>query len=205
MNLKILKRREDGGIEIEPPKVAATLPMPAVIAQGNMVRREYARKQGLRCDPVYGLDYPVDGGWGYSRADPCIIRMKGASGDRRLPPWARNGYAVEELFVERRIYEEIILNPAPDTPDLHNLRWRRTIQRLVDPLDGRKLDEMEFEVSGFLLGDFETLREDWVTHDGYQNDEAGQKRHLALAATKRITYTAVYCFDVTSFFPRFAP
>ena len=44
-----------------------------------------------------------------------------------------------------------------------------------------------------------------MTHDGYQNDEAGQKRHLALAATKRITYTAVYCFDVTSFFPRFAP
>ena len=41
MNLKILKRREDGGIEIEPPKVAATLPMPAVIAQGNMDRRVF--------------------------------------------------------------------------------------------------------------------------------------------------------------------
>ena len=46
MNLKILKRREDGGIEIEPPKVSATLPMPAVIAQGNMARREYARGLG---------------------------------------------------------------------------------------------------------------------------------------------------------------
>ena len=202
MQLRILKRREDGGIEIEPPKVASPLPMPAVIAQGNALRREMARKQGRRCGPVYASDYPVDGGWGYTKGDACIIRMKGAFDDRSIPPWERDGYEIEQLFVERRIYEEIISNPAPDTPDLHNLRWNMTAQRLVDPGDGRKFDEMEFEVSGFLLGDFETLRDDWESHEGYENDEAGRLRHLALAASKRISYTAVYWFDVTSFLPR---
>ena len=64
MEMKIVRRREDGGIEIEAPRVTSEEPMPTIIASGNALRRKRAREQGRRSAPVYEFDYPISGGWG---------------------------------------------------------------------------------------------------------------------------------------------
>jgi len=199
MQINIIRRREDGGAEIEAPRVQVDKPMPIVIEEGNVQAQVRARRQGRPVSTVYSTNYPISGGWGYTREDACVIEIKGGVDKRDIPPWERDLHGIEALFVERRVYEEIISHPAASTPDLHNLRWVEKRQRLHSCDDGRKFDELVFEVSGFLAEDYLMLRKDWEAHDGYEHDEAGRRRHLVLAASKRISYLATYWFDITSF------
>ena len=196
-DIQIVRRRLDGGIEIQAPRVASNEPMPETIARGNAIQRDSARRRGVPPSLIYAVDYPVEGGWGYTREDACIVKRRTPRRTTGKRPDTGDAIRFEYVFAERRIYEEIIVHPKPSTPDLHNLRWKLVQQRLLDCLDGRTFDNLIFDVSGFLIADFEELKEDWETHSAYENDPEGQKRHLARAASKTIHYRAEYWFDIT--------
>ena len=49
---------------------------------------------------------PIRGGWGYSQEDACIIEKNDPLVDPSLP---FDGVGVEYVFVEKRIYEEMII------------------------------------------------------------------------------------------------
>lgn len=196
-DVQIVRRRPDGGIEIEAPRVASAEPMPETIARGNAIQRERARRSGRQPSGVYAADYPVEGGWGYTREDACIIKRRTPRRSFGGLPDTSDAVRFEYIFVERRILEEIIVHRPPSTPDLHNLRWKPVQQRLKVGPGGRTYDNLAFDVSGFLLEDFEELKEDWETHGAYENDPEGRKRHLARAASKTIHYRTEYWFDIT--------
>ena len=181
--MKII-RKDENGTEIEAPRVECQYPMVQVIAEGNNAVRQNAAKQGRSCSPVYATDYPISGGWGYTQDDACVIKMKGKMSDRSLLLSERDGYTVENLFIERRIYEEIISYPAPDTPDLHGLRWKVEKQSL-HTIGNRNFDEITVTVSGYLFEDFKSLRTDWKAQ--------------MMANSRQIYYSTTYWFDVTSF------
>lgn len=183
---------------IEAPKITSADSPRAVIDAMNATRRADAMKTGRKLPPVFAEDYPISGGWGYSLADACIIEMKGKMSDRSIPPWERDGYSVERLFVERRIYEEVIFRPAVGTPDLENLRWKLLSQRLISN-NGRHYDCLRFRVTGFLHDDLEFLKADYnACRD--RDDEAGMARNLKMAEEKTIGYETEYWFDIESFF-----
>ena len=195
--MKIL-RKDENGIEIEPPRVATQTPMADAIDERNRLVRKNAEEEKRQCSPVYGTDYPISGGWGYSQSEACIIEMKGKMSDRTLLLSERDGYSVENLFIERRIYEEIITHPEPETPDLYGLRWKvgnQSLHRAGDQL----FDKISVTVSGYLRNDFEELRKDWEAHRGYADDETGRINHQKMAMSRRIFYNATYWFNVTSF------
>jgi len=195
--MKIIRKNENG-IEIEPPKVATQMPMAVAIDETNKRYRQIAAEENRQCAPVYASDYPVSGGWGYSQTDACVIEMKGKMSDRTLLLSERDGYSIENLFIQRRIYEEIIIHPDSDTPDLHCLRWNIGKQSLHS-IGNHNFDEISVTVSGFQEQDLEILEKDWKEHQGYANDQTGLLRHQIWAMSKRVFYNATYWFDVTSF------
>lgn len=195
--MKII-RKDGNGIEITPPHVATEQAMAIAIAEKNKVYRQIAAEEKRRCAPVYATDYPVSGGWGYSQSNACVIKMKGKMDDKSLLLSERDGYAIENLFIERRIYEEIIIHPEPDAPELHCLRWKVGKQRL-HRVGELLFDEISVTVSGFQEQDLEELEKDWNVHKGYVNDEVGLLKHQALAMSCRVLYNTTYWFDVTSF------
>jgi len=177
--MKIL-RKDENGIEIEPPRVATQTPMADAIAERNRLVRKIAVEEKRQCSPVYGTDYPISGGWGYSQSEACVIEMKGKMSDSTMLLSERDGYSVENLFIERRIYEEIITRPEPETPDLYGLRWKVGNQ-LLHRKDDQLFDKNSVTVSGYLRKDFEELRKDWEGHRGYADDETGRINHQKMA------------------------
>lgn len=196
-DIQIVRRRPDGGVEIQAPRVASDEPMPETIERGNAIQRDRAHRRDVSPSRVYAVDYPIEGGWGYTREDACIVKRRTPRRTAGERPDTGDAVRFEYIFAERRIYEEIIVHPESSTPDLHNLRWKLVQQRLLDGPDGRTYDNLVFDVSGFLLADFDELKEDWETHGAYENDPEGRKRHLARAASKTIHYRAEYWFDIT--------
>lgn len=184
--------------KINAPQVNAIGSPRAVIDAINAERRADAMKTGRKLHHVFAKDYPISGGWGYSLADACIIEMNGKMSDSSIPPWERDGYSVERLFVERRIYEEIILHPQTNTLELECLRWEFLSQRLISN-NGRHYDCLTYRVTGFLHDDLEFLKADYnACRD--RNDEAGMNKNLKLAEEKTLFYDTEYWFDVESFF-----
>ena len=74
-------------------------------------------------DKYPGPDLPIRGGWGYTKEDACIIDKNDPIIDPDSPiPFYGVGY--EKIFVERRIYLELItLCPKMKDSPASNGRW----------------------------------------------------------------------------------
>lgn len=138
---------------------------------------------------------PLSGGWGYNMATACVIDMYDACVDPKVP---FNGVAIEYLFAEKRLFEELIVF-RPKGQQYCNIDKRRILQRL-DSVDDRTYDVLVFEVTAFLKKDFDFLKEIYEGPNGVINQDFDHKSHDALHQSLMRSGTREYWFDITSFF-----
>ena len=99
------------------------------------------------------LDLPISGGWGYSIEDCVIINKTDPTVDQSLP---FDGTKVEQTFVEKRIYAELIVFRQRGDA-LSGINWKQTSQ-LMKEIDDRKFDVINLRVSAFTDRDWEFLK-----------------------------------------------
>lgn len=88
--------------------------------------------------------FPIRGGWGYTLEDACIIDKNDPVVDKEMP---FDGVGIEYVFVEKRIYEELIVF-MPRGGGYEMISWNLLKQRLLS-VDGRNYDHLTFDVTAF--------------------------------------------------------
>lgn len=142
----------------------------------------------------YKLDLPIKGGWGYSLDDACIIDSDDPSINSNIP---FDGVSLEYVFVEKRLYEEMIIFRRPEER-LGGIRWNLDVQCLI-PHAGRQFDHLAFDVTAYpeaiwdeLTSRFEVIQKNFSQEEF---DELEKYRISNMQSFKR-----EYYFDITSFF-----
>jgi len=138
---------------------------------------------------------PIRGGWGYTKENACIIDKNDPIVDQALP---FDGVSVEYIFVEKRIYEEMIIMRPPGEK-FAGLRWGLLEQNLV-PEDGRYFDRLDFEIIAFRESDWEELKAEFEGPQGRGHPNFDEERHLIKLNEKMVRLTREFWFDITSFF-----
>ncbi len=110
---------------------------------------------------------PIKGGWGYSKEDAVIIDKNDPS---IISSEIFNGVKYEYEFVEKRIYEELIISRSP-SEQYTEITWKLIKQTLITDKNN-SYDYLLFKVNALLLNDW----------------------------NKKITYESEFWFDISSFF-----
>lgn len=140
-------------------------------------------------------ELPISGGWGYSKEDAVVIDKNDPVVPKGLP---FDGIGIEYVFVEKRIYEELIIF-RPDDSKFAGIEWKLIEQRLVSD-DDRKFDVLSFDVTAIPDIDWELLKREWEQNHGFQTSQSALEAHIEKKNSKTVHYTAEYWFDITSFF-----
>ena len=138
---------------------------------------------------------PIRGGWGYTKSDACIIDKDDPLVDPALP---FDGVNVEYIFVEKRIYEEmIIFRPAGEK--FSGISWNLKEQRLVNE-GGRYFDWLNFEITAFPDDDWEELKAEFEGPKGFGTPSFDAAAHEKKRLGKMMHFTREFWFDITSFY-----
>jgi hypothetical protein len=117
-----------------------------------------------------GGEHIIRGGWGYTKEDACFIDKNNPLVDPSLPFY---GIGEEYVFVEKRIYEEmIILHRAREK--FSGIKWNLQAQYLV-PDDGRCFDKIVFEIIVFSDDDWKELKAEFEGPKGYGTPDFDQE------------------------------
>lgn len=178
----------------------ANAPMPQMLRERAEILREYNKQHGRTGARCYNVDFPVAGGWGYTQEDACVFDF----GDEyaEFPPATRrsmmesDSISLENLFIERRVYEEIIYAPISGTPDLHCLKIKKMGQSLINGENGHTYEKIDYQVSGFLLEDFKFLCAEYERCKA-MNDMEGLRRHQEMVNKRIVVYDTVCWFDIS--------
>lgn len=190
-------------IKINVTGLNAYAPMPQMLRERAEAIRERNRRLGRRPQSkCYATDFPVTGGWGYTQEDACVFDF----GDEYagFPPKTRrsmmesDSISLQNLFIERRVYEEIIHSPLPGTIDLCSLRIKNVCQVLVQGENGRTYDRIDFQVRGFLQRDLDWLEANYEECRA-NNDIEGIERNIAMANERTHFYDSVCWFDISCY------
>lgn len=140
-------------------------------------------------------ELPLSGGWGYDQESAIVIDKFDATVDRSDP---FNGVALEYLIVEKRLYEELIIQR--ETGDAYSdIRWKQVKQSVVEK-DGRRWDLLEYDVTAFHDTDWDSLKNEWEESDAFLDDPEGERRHQQKRDALQVRFSTVYWFEITSFF-----
>ena len=137
---------------------------------------------------------PISGGWGYTQADACIIDKNDPLVDP-LRPFDLVGF--EYIFVEKRIYEEMIIF-RPDGEQFSGIEWNLLEQESLDD-GGRRFDRLNFEITAFLDSDWQELKSDFEGPQGYGHPDFDLEGHGKKRSEKMLRFTREFWFDVTTF------
>jgi len=142
----------------------------------------------------FKIDLPIKGGWGYDLESACVIDKNDPVVSKSIP---FNGVGIEYVFVEKRIYEEMIIF-REDNEKYSGIRWELEKQELLFNED-KAYDKLIFNVVGF-------TDEDWneLTSRFESLKNSGQLDLLpeldAYRESKAYKFTRDYYFDITSFY-----
>ena len=141
----------------------------------------------------YKMDLPISGGWGYDIESACIIDKNDPTLDKVTP---FDGISIEYVFVEKRIYEEMIIFREP-SEKFWGIRWDLENQQLIKVGD-RSFDLLIFDVVGFseeiwgeLTSRFDTIKANEQWHLMSELD--------AYRESKAVKFKREFYFDITSF------
>ena len=140
-------------------------------------------------------ELPITGGWGYTKDDAVIIDKNGPVVPKGVPFY---GVGIEYIFVEKRIYEELIIFRLLGEP-YAGIRWELIEQRL-ESHDGRDYDVLNYEVTAFSEPDWNELKDEWESNNYFNDSLEGFQAHQEKRESKMISYKTEYWFDITSFF-----
>ncbi|CAN6132692.1 hypothetical protein MCEKH37_00324 [Methylophilaceae bacterium] len=141
----------------------------------------------------YKINLPISGGWGYDIESACIIDKNDPTVDNLI---SFDGVSVEYVFVEKRIYEEMIIF-RHEANKFWGIRWDLEEQRLIK-VDNRSFDILTFDVVGFseqiwneLTTRFEAIK---------ANDQWNLMEDLdAYRDSNAFKFKRKFYFDVSSF------
>lgn len=109
---------------------------------------------------------PIHGGWGYSHNDACIIDKDDPLVNASLP---FNGVAVEYVFVEKRIYIEMIIH-RPRGDGFSGIKWKLHSQNLITESE-RKFDQLVFEITAIADKYWEILKTEFEGEYDYHHPD----------------------------------
>ena len=138
---------------------------------------------------------PIQGGWGYTQNDACIIVKDDPLVEPGLP---FDGIAVEYAFVEKRIYEEMIIF-RPDGGKFSGMQWELLDKYLVEDT-GRYFDHLVFEISAFRDSDWEDLKAEYTGKKGSQHPDFDLEAHELKREKMMVRLKREFWFDITSFY-----
>ncbi len=151
------------------------------------------RKVILDCFPDIGFELPINGGWGVTQDDACIID---ANDPVSRPAESFNAAEIQNIFVEKHIYLGLIVF-APPEKKCSGIEWSLTEQRVVRE-KARVFECLHFEVTALLDKDWEELKTEWEGENGYGNESFDVEAHRAKRRERTISFQREFWFDITS-------
>lgn len=140
-------------------------------------------------------ELPIRGGWGYSRDDAVVIDRNDPIVPRRRP---FDGVGLEYVFVEKRIYEELVIF-RPHDDRYSGIQWHLLEQRLLH--DGDKAyDVLTVEVTALHDRDWNELKAEWEGPGGHGSPGFDEEAHLRKRLARTDRYVTTYWFGISSFF-----
>ena len=178
--LQFLKELEHDTVPEHPFRLPDDYPLPRTILQQHFPRT------ANQCN--------FSGGWGYDADHAVIVKEF----DPEINPDEKfDGVSLEYAFIDKRIREELIFNrPEGDRFAGENYN---TIQQALYRIDGVPYDYILVEVTAYPEKEWNELKEDWESHNCYNDDPEGRKRNLERKAACKITYQAEYYFNISDF------
>ena len=148
-------------------------------------------------DKYPGPDLPIRGGWGYTKEDACIIDRNDpiVAPDSPIPFY---GVGYEKIFVERRIYLELI-TLRPKDEKFSGIEWKMVKQSLVHH-QGKPHDHLVYDVTGFKDSDWNSLKEEWEGPDGFINPTFDKEKHLKKRDSLKQSCQMEFWFEISSFY-----
>lgn len=142
----------------------------------------------------FKMDLPIRGGWGYDFDTACVIDKNDSTVNPNMP---FDGIAIEYVFVEKRIYEEMIIF-RQSHEKFSGIRWELEKQELLSRNE-KRYDKLIFDVIGFsdAIWDELTSRFEAIQKSG----ELEKMAELdAYRETKAYRFKREFYFDITSFY-----
>lgn len=140
-------------------------------------------------------EIPIRGGWGYTIEDPVVIDKNDPIVPKEIP---FDGVSLEYVFVEKRIYEELIIF-RPENDSFSGIEWKLLKQGLRS-YSGRSFDVLTFEVTALPNSVWEDLKAEWEGPKGYCSPGFDADEHMKKRDSLTIRYVTEYYFDITSFY-----
>ncbi|MCL4556536.1 MAG: hypothetical protein M1572_06590 [Gammaproteobacteria bacterium] len=140
-------------------------------------------------------ELPIHGGWGYSQQDACIIDQDDPAASNQL---VFDGLAIENVFVEKRIYLEFIV-ARPENQKFSGIEWKKKFQQLIQD-DDRYYDHLTYHVSAFSDADFAELKAEFEGPEGISHPNFDMAAHELKRREKMQHFEREYWFDITSFY-----
>jgi hypothetical protein len=169
-----------------------------------------------------GSGLPIRGGWGYSQDDACIIDKNDELVDPSMP---FDGVSIEYIFVEKRIYEELIIC-RPNGQKFSGIRWELIDQTLIRGAEetarfspkgspsicmanaARQVpdqssavyDVLRFAITAFPEKDWNELKAEYEGPQGYGHPNFDAELHESRRRQKMIHLKREFWFEISSFF-----
>ena len=142
----------------------------------------------------FKIDLPISGGWGYDMETACVIDKNDSTVIKGIP---FDGVGVEYVFVEKRIYEEMIIFRAANEK-YAGIRWNQLLQQ-TQSFNSKYYDVLKYSVEGFEHSVWEEL----VTR--FQEIQKTDKPELmaeldTYRESKVYRFEREFYFDITSFY-----
>lgn len=138
---------------------------------------------------------PISGGWGYTKDDACVIQKNDPLVNPNMP---FNGVEIEYIFVEKRIYEEMIIF-RPEGHQFAGIEWKLIKQSTIRE-EGKIYDKLTFEIRAFEAKTFSKLKEEFEGPNGFRSKDFDLKAHLKKREENVKKFIRDFWFDITSFY-----
>ena len=142
----------------------------------------------------FKIDLPIKGGWGYDFDTACVIDKNDSTVIKGMP---FDGVGIEYVFVEKRIYEEMIIFRKADEK-YAGIRWDLDNQELLFHNE-KPYDKLVFKIVGFsdAIWDELTTRFEEIQKSGKLEliDELNAYRE-----SQAYRFTKEFYFDISSFY-----
>ena len=142
----------------------------------------------------FKIDLPIKGYWGYDIESACIIDKNDSTVSQEMP---FNGVAIEYIFVEKRIYEEMVIFRGDDEK-YSGIRWGLDKQELLFVND-KPYDKLVFNVVGFTDAVWDELTSRFEAIQKSGNLELISELD-AYRESKALRLVREFYFDITSFY-----
>jgi hypothetical protein len=161
----------------------------------QIVSKESPRQILAKDFESLGGELPIRGGWGYTKDDACIIDKHDSIVDRSIP---FDGVGIEYIFVEKRIYEEMIIL-RPEGEKFFGIEWKLIEQQQIDDED-KVFDKLIFKISAFPEKNWNELKAEYEGPEGYGSPNFYAAAHEKENQERMVQFTGEFWFDITSFY-----